>query len=172
MFLLKGIARYLFVPLAEAVMLAMACSFLLSRTLVPTLAKYLLHKHEPDHGPPSRNPLIRFQRGFERNFERLRHTYQDTLTAALRRRGTFVILFLAFTGGSFALVPSLGRNFFPFVDAGQILMHVRAQVGTRVEDNANLFARVEDAIRDIIPPDEIETIVDNICIPVTPINLS
>src|SRR5262249_46550510 len=86
MFLLKGIARYLFVPLAEAVMLAMVCSFLLSRTLVPTLAKYLLHKHEHDHGPPSRNPLVRFQRGFERSFERLRHGYQSTLTAALSRR--------------------------------------------------------------------------------------
>ena len=172
MFLLKGIARYLFVPLAEAVMLSMACSFLLSRTLVPTLAKYLLHKHEHDHGPPSRNPLIRFQRGFERGFERLRHGYQSTLTAALSRRGAFVILFLAFIGASLTLVPSLGRNFFPFVDAGQILLHARAQVGTRVEDSSNLFARIEDAIREIIPPEELETIVDNVGMPVSGINMA
>jgi multidrug efflux pump subunit AcrB len=171
MFLLKGIARYLFVPLAEAVMLAMVCSFLLSRTLVPTLAKYLLQKHDPEHhAPPSRNPLVLFQRAFERGFENLRQGYLDILSAAIARRGAFIVLFLCFIGASFALVPSLGRNFFPFVDAGQMLMHVRAQVGTRIEDTANLFGHIEDAIREIIPPEDLETIVDNIGLPVSGIN--
>lgn len=172
MFLLHGIARYLFVPLAEAVMLAMACSFLLSRTLVPTLAKYLLRKHNLDdgHERPSRNPLVRFQRGFERRFERFRLGYRDALSAALSRRIAFAMLFLAFVGASFTLVPSLGQNFFPFVDAGQMLLHVRAQVGTRVEDTANLFGHIENEIRAIIPPEELETIADNIGLPMSSIN--
>jgi multidrug efflux pump subunit AcrB len=170
MFLLKGIARYLFVPLAEAVMLAMACSFLLSRTLVPTLAKYLLHKHEPGHEVKSRNPFVLFQRAFERGFERLRQGYIGVLSAALGRRRTFIVLFLCFIGAPFALVPMLGQNFFPFVDAGQMLMHVRAPVGTRIEDTANLLGRIENAIRDLIPSEEVETIVDNIGLPVSGIN--
>ncbi len=176
MFLLQGIARYLFVPLAEAVMLAMACSFILSRTLVPTLAKYLLHphkSHEDGHVPRrSRNPLVIFQRAFERGFERLRDSYRGALITALDRRGTFTVLFIAFVGASFVLVPSLGRNFFPSVDSGQMLMHVRAQVGTRIEESANLFARIQQSIRNIIPPGELETLVDNIGMPVSGINMS
>src|ERR1700743_1070830 len=136
MFFLSGIARFLFVPMAEAVMFAMVWSFILSRTLVPTMAKYLLHAHVHHHGglPPSRNPLVRFQRAFEAGFERFRAGYRDLLGLALMHRPTFVIGFIGFVGLSFLLVPYLGRNFFPSVYAGQILIHVRTQVGTRVED--------------------------------------
>ena len=170
MFFLEGVARFLFVPMAEAVMFAMICSFILSRTLVPTMAKYLLKPHAPhtdEHGndgalPPSRNPLVRFQRGFEARFERVRGAYHDLLAMALEHRKVFVTGFLAFVVASFALVPFLGRNFFPSVDAGQILMHVRAPIGTRVEESATLFANVQAAIRRIVPPEELGTVVDNI----------
>jgi len=166
MFFLDGVARYLFVPLAEAVMLAMVFSFLLSRTLVPTMAKYLLLPHQA-HGaagsaPPSRNPLVRFQRGFEASFLRLRAGYHGLLSLAIAHRRIFVAGFLGFVVVSFALTPFLGRNFFPQVDGGQILMHVRAPVGTRVEETAADFAEVEKAIRGIIPPAQTAAIVDNI----------
>src|SRR3984885_13292552 len=147
MFFLQGVARFLFVPMAEAVIFAMIWSFILSRTLVPTMAKYLLHPHvhhtEGEQPKRSRNPLVRFQRGFEAGFERFRAGYSDLLSLALRHRPTFVIGFLGFVGLSFLLVPYLGQNFFPSVDAGQILMHVRVQVGTRIEESANQFADVE-----------------------------
>ena len=180
MFFLQGVARFLFVPMAEAVMSAMIWSFILSRTLVPTMANYMLRKHAPhtdEHGldgplPPSRNPLVRIQRAFERGFERFRAGHRELLLMALRRRAVFVIGFLAFVVGSFALVPFLGRDFFPSVDAGQILMHVRTTVGTRVEESANLFAEVQKAIRQIIPPDELAAVVDNIGMPVSGINLT
>ena len=173
MFFLEGIARFLFVPMAESVMAAMACSFLLSRTLVPTMANYLLRPHAAhtdEHGtaPPlsrSRNPLVNFQRGFETSFERMRAGYHDLLALALAHRKLFVAGFLAVVAASFLLVPFLGRNFFPFVDAGQILMHVRAPVGTRVEETAARFAEVERAIREIIPANEVSTIADNIGAP-------
>ena len=160
MFFLQGVARFLFVPMAEAVMSAMICSFILSRTLVPTMANYLLRKHAAHtdmHGldgplPPSRNPLVRFQRGFEAGFEHVRLVYRELLTMALRRRGVFVTGFLAFVLVSFALTPFLGRDFFPSVDAGQIFMHARTQIGTRVEESASQFADIEKAIRQIIPP--------------------
>jgi multidrug efflux pump subunit AcrB len=179
MFFLQGVARFLFVPMAEAVMAAMVCSFILSRTLVPTMANYLLHKHTPhtdmhglDGSPPSRNPLVRFQRGFERRFERIRLGYRELLTMALRARPVFVTGFLLCVFGSFALVPFLGRDFFPSVDAGQILMHVRVQVGTRVEESANKFADIQNAIRQIVPPQELATLVDNIGFPVSGINMT
>jgi CzcA family heavy metal efflux pump len=174
MFFLTGIARFLFVPMAEAVMFAMIWSFILSRTLVPTMAKYLLHPHvHHEHGaPPSRNPLVRFQRGFETGFERLRAGYRDVLALALMHRPIFVAGFIAVVAASFLLVPYLGRNFFPSVDAGQILMHVRTQVGTRVEEAANQFADVQKAIRNVIPPDEIETMADNIGMPISGINMT
>src|ERR1700742_558496 len=175
MFFLTGIARFLFVPMAEAVMFAMMWSFILSRTLVPTMAKYLLHPHEHHgHGeaPPSRNPLVRFQRGFEAGFERLRAGYHDLLALALDHRPTFVIGFIGFIALSFLLVPYLGRNFFPSVDAGQILMHVRTQVGTRVEDSAGQFAQIQKAIRTVIPPEQIETMTDNIGVPISGINMT
>lgn len=167
MFFLNGVARFLFVHMAEAVMFAMIASFILSRTLVPTMAKYLLHPHSHDdpHGEgktPSRNPLVRFQRGFETRFERVRETYHGMLGAALEHRRVFVVGFMAFVVLSFALVPMLGRNFFPSVDAGQILLHVRAPVGTRIEETARLFAEVSDSVRRVIPKEELGTIVDNI----------
>ena len=180
MFFLTGVPRFLFVPLAEAVMSAMVWSFILSRTLVPTMAKYMLRKHHVHtdaHGaetppPRSRNPLVRFQRGFEARFERGRLAYREVLTMALRHRAVFVTLFLAFIVGSFALAPYLGRDFFPSVDGGRILMHVRAHVGTRVEESARLFAEIEKVVRQTIPPDQLETLVDNIGFPVSGINMT
>ncbi len=175
MFFLQGIPRFLFVPMAEAVIFAMIWSFILSRTLVPTMAMYLLKPHQHEHGaplPPSRNPLVWFQRGFEAGFERFRNGYRDLLTLALHHRPTFVIGFLGFVGASFVLVPYLGQNFFPSVDAGQILMHVRTQIGTRLEESANQFADIQKAIRKIIPPDQIETMADNIGMPISGINMT
>ena len=174
MFFLEGVARFLFVPMAEAVMFAMIWSFILSRTLVPTMAKYLLQPHRPDGEipPRSRNPLVRFQRAFEARFERIRGGYRDLLAVTMRRRPVFVIGFLGVVAASFLLVPFLGRNFFPSVDAGSILMHVRTQIGTRVEESANQFAEVQKAIRRIIPPGEIETLADNIGMPISGINMT
>ncbi|HTD00174.1 MAG TPA: efflux RND transporter permease subunit [Bradyrhizobium sp.] len=174
MFFLTGVARFLFVPMAEAVMFAMLWSFILSRTLVPTMAKYLLQQHEHHEGgpPPSRNPLVWFQRGFERRFEQIRAGYRDLLMFALRARAVFVIGFLCFIASSFLLVPYIGRNFFPAVDTGSILMHVRTQVGTRIEETANQFADVQKVIRKIIPPSEIETLADNIGMPISGINMT
>jgi CzcA family heavy metal efflux pump len=176
MFFLEGVARFLFVPMAEAVMFAMTCSFILSRTLVPTMAKYMLQPHvahdENAPKPPSRNPLVRFQRRFEAGFERFRGGYHDMLELALGHRRVFVLGFLAFVLVSFALLPFLGRNFFPAVDGGSILMHVRTQVGTRVEETANTFAEVEQAVRGIIPPDELAAVADNIGMPISSINMT
>jgi len=180
MFFLTGVPRFLFVPLAEAVMSAMVWSFILSRTLVPTMAKYMLRKHAPhadSHGgdgalPPTRNPLVRFQRGFEARFESFRLTYRELLATALRHRTVFTVLFLAFIVGSFALAPYLGRDFFPSVDGGRILMHARAPVGTRVEETARLFADIEKVIRQTIPPNELESLVDNIGMSVSSINMT
>ena len=180
MFLLPGVSRCLFVPMAEAVMSAMACSFILSRTLVPTMANYLLKPHAPHtdmHGlngplPRSRNPLVRLQRGFEAAFERFRLGYRELLTLALSRRPVFVLGFLGVVVASFALTPFLGRDFFPTVDAGQILMHARVRVGTRVEETANQFADIQKAIRQIIPAKDIATMVDNIGFPVSGINMT
>jgi CzcA family heavy metal efflux pump len=175
MFFLTGVARFLFVPMAEAVMFAMLWSFILSRTLVPTMAKYLLKPHV-DHGeegpPRTRNPLVLFQRGFEARFERIRFGYRGLLMLAMQARAVFLLLFLGFVGLSFLLVPYLGRNFFPSVDAGAILMHARTQVGTRIEESANQFAEVQKAIRKIIPPAEIETVADNIGMPISGINMT
>jgi len=170
MFFLDGVARFLFVPMAEAVMFAMICSFILSRTLVPTMAKYLLKPHvahTDEHGiaaalPPSRNPLVRFQRAFEARFEKIRSAYHGLLELALGQRKPFVVGFLAFVAISLLLVPFLGRNFFPDVDGGQILMHVRAQIGTRMEDTSTLFASIEQSVKQVVPADELGTVVDNI----------
>jgi len=176
MFFLTGVARFLFVPMAEAVMFAMAWSFILSRTLVPTMANYLLkahvHRGDGEGPPPSRNPLVLFQRGFEARFERIRAGYRGLLSMALGRRAIFVTGFLAVVAVSFLLVPFLGRNFFPSVDAGNILMHVRTQVGTRVEETANQLAEVQKAVRKILPPGEIDTLADNIGMPISGINMT
>jgi multidrug efflux pump subunit AcrB len=164
MFFLSGVARFLFVPMAESVMFAMVFSFLLSRTLVPTMAKYLLRAHvgHAEHEAPSRNPLVRLQRGFEARFMRLRADYHDLLALAIRHRGAFLPGFLGFVLLSFLLAPFLGRNFFPQVDGGQIMMHVRAPVGMRIEETAARFGDVEKAVRSMIPPAETGAIVDNI----------
>jgi multidrug efflux pump subunit AcrB len=180
MFFLEGVARFLFVPMAKSVIFAMICSFLLSRTLVPTLANHLLRTHASHtdlHGnntalPPSRNPLVRFQRGFEDRFERMRDGYRSALELALDHRGIFVAGFMAIVLASFALVPFLGQNFFPAVDGGQILIHARVPVGTRVEESAVRFAQIEKAIRQVIPSDQISALVDNIGLPPSSINLT
>ncbi|MGF6967187.1 multidrug efflux pump subunit AcrB [Paraburkholderia sp. WC7.3g] len=173
MFFLNGVARFLFVPMAEAVIFAMISSFILSRTLVPTMAKYLLKPHaQGEHADETRRPgpLGRFQRGFEARFEKVRGVYRGLLELALNHRRPFVSCFLGFVALSFALAPLLGRDFFPAVDAGQILMHVRAPVGVRVEKTAQIFANVEGAIRRIIPPSDLGTVVDNMGLPVSGIN--
>jgi len=178
MFFLSGVSRFLFVPMAEAVMFAMIWSFILSRTLVPTMALYMLHAHPRDAQgnplppEPTKNPLVKFQRAFEARFERVRASYRDLLSMALDRRPVFIVGFLAFIAASFLLVPFLGRNFFPAVDTGQILIHVRNQVGTRVEETANRLADIQKTIRTIIPSREIETIADNIGMPISGINMT
>jgi multidrug efflux pump subunit AcrB len=167
MFFLNGVARFLFVPLAESVMFAMVFSFMLSRTLVPTMAKYLLRMHvaHDEHGGTgarSRNPLKRFQQGFEAGFVKLRAGYHDILALAIEHRGVFVSGFLVVVALSFLLMPFLGRNFFPQVDGGQMLLHVRGPVGLRIEETAARFSDVEKAIRQVIPPAELGSVVDNV----------
>ena len=169
MFFLDGVSRFLFVPMAEAVMLAMAFSFLLSRTLVPTMANYLLKPHAPL--PPSRNPLVLFQRSFEAGFEHFREGYKNILHLALLNRSKVVVVFMSFVLGSFALLPYLGSNFFPDVDGGQILIHARVPIGTRVEETASRFAMIEKSIKKVIPAEEISSLVDNIGLPPSWINL-
>jgi multidrug efflux pump subunit AcrB len=166
MFFLSGVSRFLFVPMAESVMFAMVCSFLLSRTLVPTMAKYLLRAHKPQDAEDGQlrptNVLVRFQQGFDARFVRLRAGYHDLLALTIEHRRLFVGGFLGFIAVSFLLAPFLGRNFFPQVDGGQILMHVRAPVGMRIEQTAARFAEVEKAIRETIPPDQVAAVVDNV----------
>jgi len=171
MFLLQGVARYLFVPLAEAVVFAMLASYVLSRTLVPTLAMYLL-REKSHHTTPSRNPLARLQRAFEHGFEQLRDAYHGALTALVRRRAVFIPGFLLCCISAFALVPWLGQNFFPDIDSGQFILHMRAKTGTRIEDTAQLADLVENQIRQVIPPRDMDTILDNIGLPYSKINLS
>lgn len=173
MFFLEGVAKFLFVPMAEAVVFAMIASFILSRTLVPTMAKYLLKPHQPSaHQKPTRNPFVLFQRGFERAFEVMRSAYRDLLQRALTHRAVFLVVSFAFILSSFYLVPYLGRNFFPAVDGGQILMHARLEIGTRVEESARKFAQIQDAIREIIAPEDLDVMVDNVGMPVSGINTS
>jgi multidrug efflux pump subunit AcrB len=185
MFQLPGVSGFLFVPMAEAVMFAMASSFVLSRTLVPVMAMYMLKPHDAGHAQfaleghghgasrpahPPRNPFARFQHGFEQRFAQVRGAYRDVLALALAHRRPFVIGFMAFVLASFLLTPLLGENFFPSVDSGQMTLHVRAPVGTRIEDTAALFDHVEAAIRQTIPPAELASVVDNIGLPVSGIN--
>jgi len=176
MFFLTGVARYLFVPLAEAVVFAMLASYLLSRTLVPTMAKYLLRGHEQEAGhlnTTSRNPLVRLQVRFELAFERFRDRYHEMLHRCLHYRRAFLWGFAIVCVGSFGLLePWLGRDFFPKVDAGQFKLHLRARAGTRIEETANLCDQVEGFIREQIPPSEISSIIDNIGLPYSSINLS
>ena len=169
MFFLSGVARYLFVPLAEAVVFAMIASYILSRTLVPTLAMYLL-KAKDHRARASRNPFTLFQRAFERGFERLRLGYQRLLTTLIRRRFIFVPVFLLLCLSAWALAPWLGENFFPDTDSGQFILHVRAKTGTRIEETARLADLVENSIRRVIPAQEVESILDNIGLPYSTIN--
>jgi len=169
MFLLSGVARYLFVPLAEAVVFAMLASYILSRTLVPTLAMYLL-KAKQSGAASSRNPLVRFQRAFERGFERLRNSYQALLAVLVGRRVVFVPFFLLTCVAAFLLVPLLGQDFFPNTDSGQFILHLRAKSGTRIEETAKLCDLVEGSIRREIPEREVDNILDNIGLPYSSIN--
>jgi multidrug efflux pump subunit AcrB len=173
MFLLTGVSRFLFVPLAEAVVFAMLASYVLSRTLVPTLANYWLHKHVPERvGAVGRNVYERFQRGFERRFAALRSGYHDLLEGALHHSLAFTLVFMAIGSTAFLLLPWLGRDFFPSVDAGQVRLHLRAPSGTRIEQTAILCDSVEDEIRRAIPASELDSLIDNIGVPYSGINLS
>jgi len=176
MFFLSGVAKYLFVPMAEAVVFAMLASYLLSRTVVPTMAKYLLHEHDDaqaERKRASRNPLVRFQHGFEVGFERMRRFYLSVLTLCVDHAPVFLICFLVFAVGSIALLaPWLGQDFFPSVDAGQFKIHVRARTGTRIEEMAALCDHIDGTIREHIPAKEVVTIVDNIGLPYSGLNLS
>src|SRR5882757_4083500 len=169
MFLLSGVARYLFVPLAEAVVFAMLASYILSRTLVPTLAMYLLKEHE-DAAKSSSNPFVRFQRGFERAFTNLRDSYQSLLERLVQHRRVFIPAFLLACLAVFLLVPWLGQDFFPSTDSGQFILHLRAKTGTRIEETAKLSDEVEAAIRRAIPERELDSIADNIGLPYSAIN--
>ncbi|MGA3303254.1 MAG: efflux RND transporter permease subunit [Methylovirgula sp.] len=178
MFSLGGVSGFLFRPMAKAVVFALIFSYILSRTLVNTLARYLLaaqmgHIHHEGHEPPpARNPLVRFQRGFEHRFEGVRSGYRNLLQMALSRGWMFIGGFMAVVLLSFALVPFLGQNFFPPVEADQIKLHIRAQVGTRIEQTAELCDHIEDAIRGVIPPGALDNIVDNIGLPISGINMA
>ena len=165
MFLLTGVARYLFVPLAEAVVFAMLASYFLSRTIVPTMAKYLLRGEKGGHAA-SRNPLVRLQKRFEAAFERFRASYRGVLETCLHHRRAFLITFFAFCLGSLAiLIPWLGRDFFPSVDSGTFKLHMRAPTGLRIEETANLCDLVEQSIRREIPASEVQSVIDNIGLP-------
>ncbi|HEY3698655.1 MAG TPA: efflux RND transporter permease subunit [Spongiibacteraceae bacterium] len=175
MFFLEGVSRYLFVPLAEAVVFAMLASYVLSRTLVPTLAKYLLKAHSEEHETPAakRNVLQRFQHGFEDRFESVRANYRAWLEKALRYPRMFLGGFLALVIASLLLLaPWLGSDFFPSVDTGEIKLHLRARTGTRVEETARIAYEVEQALRKVIPEHELATVVQNVGLPVSGINLS
>jgi multidrug efflux pump subunit AcrB len=176
MFFLSGVAKYLFVPLAEAVCFAMLASYLLSRTLVPTMARYLLVARTEDErreaSRTSRNPFVRMQEKFEVGFEKFRERYHRLLDASIRHRKAFIVIFLLACVLSFGLIPFVGQDFFPSVDSGEFKLHMRAPTGTRIEDTAALCDRIEDEIRQQIPPKELVTIIDNIGLPYSGINLS
>src|SRR5271168_2236732 len=171
MFFLTGVAKFLFVPLAEAVSFAMLASYLLSRTLIPTLVMYIMRGHEHRAEAP-KSSLGRFQRGFERKFEDFRRGYEQLLETTLEHRGAFVACFLVFCLLSLGLFMFLGQDFFPQVDAGLLRLHVRARPGLRVEETARLADQVEAVLREEIPKSELQTILDNIGLPNSGINQS
>jgi multidrug efflux pump subunit AcrB len=174
MFLLSGVARYLFVPLAEAVVFAMCASYFFSRTLIPTLAMYLLREHKADgEAPQGRFAAIqRFQQGFERRFSALRERYCHALDSAITNRRRFIPIFLLLCLGSLTLVPFLGSDFFPSTDSGEIRLHLSAPTGTRIEQTASITDQVEQKIKSVIPANEQGAILDNIGLPVSGINLT
>jgi len=169
MFFLGGVARYLFVPLAEAVVFAMLASYMLSRTLVPTLAMYLLKAHD-EHERETRNPLVQLQRGFERGFERVRRAYAGLLARLVAARKVFIPVFLGCCVLALLLIPFLGQNFFPATDNGAFILHVRAKTGTRIEETARLCDLVEQSIRKTVPEGEMDNILDNIGLPYSTLN--
>jgi len=171
MFFLTGVAKFLFVPLAEAVSFAMLASYLLSRTLIPTLVMYIMRGHEHRAEAP-KSFLGRFQRGFERKFEDFRLGYEALLETTLEHRGIFVIFFLAFCLLSLGLFTFLGQDFFPQVDAGLLRLHVRARPGLRVEETARLCDEIENTLRQEIPKGQLQTVLDNIGLPNSGINQS
>lgn len=179
MFFLTGVAHYLFVPLAEAVVFAMLASYILSRTLVPTLVMWF-YRHVQLHGehedasraPGWMRPLIGVQRAFEAGFDRFREGYRRLLAACLEHRASFALIFAGLCAGSWLLVAQLGEDFFPRVDAGQFLLHLRARTGTRIEETIRLASQVDAAIRREVPAADIHGIMDNIGIPNSSINLS
>ena len=179
MFFLTGVARYLFVPLAEAVVFAMLASYVLSRTLIPTLVmwfyrnfEYRGHLADADTVSPLLRPFVRLQIGFERGFAGFREGYRRLLGGVLSHRALFVVLFLAFCCGTWFLIPQLGQDFFPSVDAGQFRLHIRAHSGTRIEETTRLVDQIETVIREEIPSAEIGGMLDNIGIPSGGIPLS
>ena len=172
MFFLTGVARFLFIPLAEAVVFAMLASYVLSRTLVPTLAMYLLKEHGHSRPPAAWNLPARFQRAFERAFESARAAYANLLAGCIRHRRIFGPAFLGLCALTGMLLPWLGQDFFPSTDAGQIKMHLRAKTGTRIEETARLCDLVETSMRQVIPPEELTSMIDNIGLPYSSINLS
>jgi multidrug efflux pump subunit AcrB len=172
MFFLTGVARYLFIPLAEAVVFAMLASYVLSRTLVPTLAMYLLSAHGYQGKPSPWNIAARFQKWFERSFNSTRDAYHRLLTGLVAIPWLFLPLFLGSCVAVFALFPWLGQDFFPSTDAGQIKLHVRTKTAMRIEETANVCDQIEAAIRRTIPPAEVSSIIDNIGLPYSSINLS
>jgi multidrug efflux pump subunit AcrB len=174
MFLLSGVARYLFLPLAEAVVFAMLASYFLSRTIVPTMAKYLLRNQKTsEQTTRSRNPLVRMQQRFEKGFDNFRESYHRLLERVLHHRRAFLLTFFAACLGSLAvIVPWLGQDFFPTVDAGSFKLHMRGPTGMRIEDTAFLCDLVENSIRQQVPASELKNVIDNIGLPYSGINLS
>jgi CzcA family heavy metal efflux pump len=172
MFFLTGVARYLFVPLAESVVFAMLASYLLSRTLVPTMVMYLYRNHERDVEKPKTSFLGRFQERFEHGFERMRDSYRNIMESVMHHRAAFITIFLGFCIASGGLVFFLGRDFFPTVDAGQFRLHVRGRAGLRIEETARLVDQVEQEIHRELPQKEITTILDNLGLPYSGINTS
>ena len=172
MFFLTGVARYLFVPLAEAVVFAMLASYVLSRTLIPTLVmwfyrnfEYRGHAADAHSAPLLLRPFVAIQIRFDRGFERFREGYRGLLGMVLAHRTLFVVFFLVFCTGTWLLIPMLGQDFFPSVDAGQFRLHVRAHSGTRIEETTRLVDRIEAVLREVIPPGELVGMLDNIGIP-------
>src|SRR5229473_1566419 len=176
MFFLSGVARFLFVPLAEAVSFAMLASYMWSRTIVPTMAMYLLSSEDEysaeEHQGEKEGFFRRYQQGFERNFEKFREGYRHDLSTALESSALFSACFLGFCLLSAGLIFVLGRDFFPKVDAGQILIHFRARTGLRIEETARVADQVDEVIRETIPKEELQTILDNLGLPYSGINLS
>jgi len=176
--LLRGTAKYLFQPLAMGVVFAMLASYILSRTLIPTMVRYLLkpelhlYRGGEGHAAGGKGPIWRIHGAFNRGFERFRTGYRTGLSWALDHRWTVVLLFAVFCAGSGLLATQLGADFFPQVDGGQLRLHVRAPVGSRLETTEELFAKVEERIRGIIPEDKLDTILDNIGLPTLPINMA